>query len=162
MVLDVIINNVSVSVPIDKPFQPDLDAIHSQIERFASSKGIDIADLDVKGLILKMIKGIVGCERGCPANAKDLESTGHKGFEGTIRRRRHTHSSYNDCRWRHLLSQDVSRFLKVFQVFEGTPMLPHSDCLISRNNLFVNFDTQFENDVAYKKNYLLHYERFNN
>ncbi len=81
MVLDVIINKVSVSVPIDKPFQPDLDAIHSQIERFASSKGIDIADLDVKGLILKMIKGIVGCERGCPANAKDLESTGHKGFE---------------------------------------------------------------------------------
>jgi hypothetical protein len=41
-------------------------------------------------------------------------------------------------------------------------MLPHSDCLISRNNLFVNFHTQFENDVAYKKNYILHYERFNN
>lgn len=81
MVLDVIINNVSVSVQIDKPFQPDLNAIHSQIERFASSKGIDIADLDVKGLILKMIRGIVGCERGCPANAKNLESSGHKGFE---------------------------------------------------------------------------------
>ena len=81
MVLDVIINNVSVSVQIDKPFQPDLDAIHSQVERFASSRGIDIADLDVKGLILKMIRGIVGCERGCPANAKNLESTGHKGFE---------------------------------------------------------------------------------
>jgi hypothetical protein len=81
VVLDVIINNVSVSVQIDKPFQPDLNAIHSQIERFASSKGIDIADLDVKGLILKMIRGIVGCERGCPANAKSLESTGHKGFE---------------------------------------------------------------------------------
>ena len=81
MVLDVIINNASASIQIDKPFQPDIDAIHSQIERFATSKGTNIADLDIKGLILKMIRGIAGCERGCPANAKDLESTGHRGFE---------------------------------------------------------------------------------
>ena len=81
MVLDVVINDASVTIQIDKPFQPDLDAINSQIERFASSKGTDIADLDIRGLIPRMINGIAGCERGCPANAKDLVSSGYKGFD---------------------------------------------------------------------------------
>jgi len=81
VVLDVIINDASVSVQIDRPFQPDLVAINSQIERFASSKGTDIVDLDVRGLIPKMINGIAGCESGCPANAKDLVSGGYKGFD---------------------------------------------------------------------------------
>lgn len=81
MVLDVIINDASVSVQIDKPFQLDIDTIHSQIEQFALSNGTDIKALDIRGLILKMIKGIAGCEHGCPADAKDLESTGYKGFE---------------------------------------------------------------------------------
>jgi hypothetical protein len=81
VILDVIINDVSVSVEIDKPFQPDLDAIYSEIELFASSIGTDIAVLDVRGLIPKMISGIAGCESGCPANAKGLVSGGYKGFD---------------------------------------------------------------------------------
>lgn len=80
MVLDVIINNASISVQIDKPHKPDIDAIHLQIQRFALSKETEIETLDVKGLILNMIRGIAGCERGCPANAKDLEAAGYKGF----------------------------------------------------------------------------------
>jgi hypothetical protein len=81
VVLDVIFNNASVSVQIDKPFQADLASIYAQIERFASSKEIDISALDIKGLISKMISGIAGCEGGCPANAKSLVSKGYKGFE---------------------------------------------------------------------------------
>lgn len=80
MVLDVIINDVSLSVQIDNPYKPDIDGINSQIRQYASSKGIDIQALDLKGLILKMIRGVAGCERGCPANAKNLESTGYNGF----------------------------------------------------------------------------------
>ena len=83
MVLDAIINDESVSVQIDKPFEADVAAIYSQIERFASSKGTDISKLDVKGLIPSMIRGIAGCEHGCPANAKDLEFNGYKGFDVT-------------------------------------------------------------------------------
>ena len=81
VVLDVIINDASVSLQIDAPFQTDIDVLYSQIERFASSKGTEITALDVKGLIPKMIRGIAGCERGCPANAHDLVSRGHKGFD---------------------------------------------------------------------------------
>ena len=81
MVLDVIIDDASVSLQIDAPFQADIDVLYSQIERFASSKGTDITALDVRGLIPKMIRGIAGCERGCPANAHDLVSGGYKGFD---------------------------------------------------------------------------------
>jgi hypothetical protein len=81
VVLDVIINDASASFQIDAPFQTDIDVLCSQIERFAASKGTDITALDVRGLIPKMIRGIAGCERGCPANAQDLVSSGHKGFD---------------------------------------------------------------------------------
>ncbi len=37
MDLDVIIKDASISVRIDEPFQPDLDAIHSKIEGFQRS-----------------------------------------------------------------------------------------------------------------------------
>jgi hypothetical protein len=81
MVLDIVINNNSMEIQIGDPFHPDLDAIMNQIDRFASSNDIDIAGLDIRGLIPKMIKGIVGCERGCPANAKGFVSEGFKRFE---------------------------------------------------------------------------------
>lgn len=80
MVLDVIIDNASISLQINRPHQPDLEFIHVQIERFAASKGTDIADLDIKGLVSRMIRGIAGCERGCPADAKGLVYSGYKGF----------------------------------------------------------------------------------
>lgn len=81
MLLDVIINKDSLSITITDPFRADLDGILSQINRFASSKETDLTRLDIRGLIPKMIKGISGCEKGCPANAKDLVSRGVKDFE---------------------------------------------------------------------------------
>src|SRR5512143_2661890 len=62
MVLDVIVNDSSISIQIEDPFHPDLDAIMGQIERAASSYSIDINGLDIRGLIQKMIGGIAGCE----------------------------------------------------------------------------------------------------
>ena len=81
MVLDVVIDEASITLLIDKPFKPDLDAIITQIEGFAFSKQADIGALDIRGLILRMINGIAGCERGCPANAQVLVSTGYKEFD---------------------------------------------------------------------------------
>ncbi|HXX80417.1 MAG TPA: hypothetical protein VEI46_02655 [Thermodesulfovibrionales bacterium] len=80
MVLDVIVNNSSISLQIENPFHPDLEAIMARIERAASSHAMDISGLDIRGLIPKMIKGIAGCERGCPANAKGFAAKGFKNF----------------------------------------------------------------------------------
>ena len=81
MILDVVIDKDSMSIEIKDPFHLDLDEIVGRIDQFSSSRGISIADLDVAGLIPAMIKGIVGCERGCPADAKGLVSRGFKDFE---------------------------------------------------------------------------------
>lgn len=80
MVIDVVLDKDSTTIEID-PFHHDLEAVVGQIGRFAASKGSDTSGLDLKRLIPKMIRGIVGCEQGCPANAKGLVSAGFKGFE---------------------------------------------------------------------------------
>ena len=81
MVIEVIIGEFSETIQIAKAFNPDLDGIVSRIEQLAASKNIDIAGLDFRGLIPAMIKGIVGCEHGCPADAKGLIARGYSGFQ---------------------------------------------------------------------------------
>jgi len=80
MLLDVMVDDSALSMQIEDPFHPDLDAIMSQIGGIASAHAIDISTLDIWGLILKMIEGIAGCERGCPANAKGFVARGFKSF----------------------------------------------------------------------------------
>jgi hypothetical protein len=81
MVLDVIIDKESLTIDIADPFHPDIVAIVSRIEQFVHTKGSDITGLAVKELILRMIKGIAGCEKGCPADAKGIVKRGFEGFE---------------------------------------------------------------------------------
>jgi len=81
MTLDVIIDDNSTTVEIGNPYKYDLNAVVSQISRFASSKGADISRLDVGSLIPQMIRGVAGCEHGCPSNAKDLVSRGFGNFD---------------------------------------------------------------------------------
>lgn len=81
MVLDVVLDKKSLTIDIDNPFHPDIDALVSRIDQFAHTKGADISGLDVKELIRRMIKGIVGCEKGCPADAKGIVKRGLEGFE---------------------------------------------------------------------------------
>jgi hypothetical protein len=81
MVLDVKLGNDSVTITIDNPFHFDMDSVMAEIERLASSKDLTLNGIDVKGLIPKMIRGIAGCEGGCPANAKSLVEKGFRNFE---------------------------------------------------------------------------------
>ncbi len=81
MVLDVSIDKDSITVEIPKPFQLDLDGICGQIKKFADSKEVNIEEVDIEGLIPKLVRGISGCEGGCPSDAKGLASRGFKSFE---------------------------------------------------------------------------------
>ncbi len=80
MILDVIIGDDEMTVEIGNPYKLDLDAILRRIKGFASSKGTDVSGLDVGSLIPQMIRGVAGCEHGCPANAKDLVARGFGSF----------------------------------------------------------------------------------
>jgi len=81
MELDIKTGSDSLSIPISNPFQLELDSMMDKILNFASSRGIKLDNLDIRGLIPKMVRGIAGCERGCPADAKGLVSRGVTDFE---------------------------------------------------------------------------------
>jgi hypothetical protein len=81
MILEAKVQDAAITIPVDDVFRADLEAIHGQIEALAASKGSDVSELDVRGLLPAMIKGIAGCERGCPADAKSLIARGYKTFD---------------------------------------------------------------------------------
>jgi len=81
MELDVNIEGRSLAIPLEDPFRIDLDETVKKIDSFASSGGTTTDGLDIRGLIPLMIKGIAGCERGCPADAKGVVSAGYAKFE---------------------------------------------------------------------------------
>ncbi len=81
MELDVGMEEDSISIPINDPFCLDLDAIITKIDCFLTSKGSGLNSTDIRELLPRMVKGIAGCEAGCPANAKDLVSQGYRNFE---------------------------------------------------------------------------------
>ncbi len=81
MELVISIDKESLSIPIDNPFKLDLDAITAKIEDFLSVKNSGFSSLDINGLLPKMVKGIAGCEKGCPADAMYFVSKGYKNFE---------------------------------------------------------------------------------
>ncbi|HMK42982.1 MAG TPA: hypothetical protein VK445_02470 [Dissulfurispiraceae bacterium] len=80
MLLEASFDGASASMPIADPFRPDLDGIIARIQELAASNHTSVAALDLRGLIQQMIRGIAGCERGCPADAKGLISRGYEGF----------------------------------------------------------------------------------
>jgi hypothetical protein len=81
MKLDVNVAGKSLAISINNPFHLDIDATVKQIESFLSSQGTPANGLDIRGLVPKLVKGIAGCEGGCPADAKSLVSRGFKNFK---------------------------------------------------------------------------------
>ena len=80
MVLDAVLDSDSLTLDIADPYHPDIDAIVGRIDEFVRAKGADISGLNIRGLIPGMIKGIAGCEKGCPADAKGMASRGFEDF----------------------------------------------------------------------------------
>ena len=80
MEMDVRVGKESVSIPIENPFRIDLEALVGRIETFVEAKGAKVNGLDLRGLLPRMIKGIAGCEAGCPSDAKGFVSRGFKDF----------------------------------------------------------------------------------
>lgn len=80
MEIEVSIGADSLSLPVENPHRLDTDRITRAIEEFVFSRGGSISGLDVRALVPGMVKGIAGCERGCPADALGVVRRGHKNF----------------------------------------------------------------------------------
>lgn len=81
MELDVSLESDSLSINIDDPFHMDVDSLMQEISGFLSDRGEELNGLDIKGLLPRMVRGIAGCEKGCPADAKGLVSRGFDNFD---------------------------------------------------------------------------------
>lgn len=80
MELEVRLDSSSLGIAIADPYRPDMDGVVARISAFLDSKGVPPQDIDLAGLIPLMIHGVVGCEEGCPANAKALVERGYREF----------------------------------------------------------------------------------
>ncbi len=81
MELQITIDGTSEIIPIADAHRADLAGISARIEQLASQKEVSLFSLDMSGLIQAMIRGIAGCERGCPADAKSFIARGYGGFD---------------------------------------------------------------------------------
>ncbi len=80
MDIEVTVGGEALSITVENPFHMDTEGVIAQIREFAGKKGVQLEGLDIEGLLPKMVRGVVGCEEGCPANAKSLVAQGYGDF----------------------------------------------------------------------------------
>ena len=80
MDIDVSINKESLSINIDNPHRFDVAQVTENIINFGQQYGIDLSPLKIDRLIPRMIRGVAGCEGGCPSDAKNLVREGFGDF----------------------------------------------------------------------------------
>ena len=81
MELDVRLDKDSLAIPITNPFQLDMDAIEGRIMSFLAERGQSGNGLDLRGLLPRMVRGIAGCEAGCPSDALGVVRRGDRKFK---------------------------------------------------------------------------------
>ena len=80
MDIDISIGNESLTINIENPHELDLTDIMKSIVDFGMKLGVDLTGLKTEKLISRMIRGVAGCEGGCPADAKGLARQGFGDF----------------------------------------------------------------------------------
>lgn len=81
MDIDIRIGRESLTINIENPHRFDLTQVITNIADFGKKRGLSIQDLRVEQLLPRMIRGVAGCEGGCPSNAKSVAREGFGNFE---------------------------------------------------------------------------------
>jgi hypothetical protein len=81
MDIDVSINGKSLPINIENPYRLDMSDILRTIVDFGKEFGVDLTPLEIEKLIPRMIRGVAGCEGGCPSDAKSLVREGFGDFK---------------------------------------------------------------------------------
>jgi len=80
MDIGVSIGSKSLTINVGNPDRSDVSHVVKSIIDFGMEFGVDLTPLKIEKLIPKMIRGVAGCEGGCPANAKSLVREGFGDF----------------------------------------------------------------------------------
>ncbi len=80
MDIDVSINGKSHAIEVENPHRFDVDQAMSGILDFGRENGTDLSPYKLDELIPLMIRGVVGCEAGCPSDAMGVARRGFGNF----------------------------------------------------------------------------------
>ena len=80
MDIDVTIGDDSLSLKVQDPYGFSASGNSKNLIDFGRRLGIDLVGLQVDKLIPRMIRGVAGCEGGCPADAQSLVREGFGRF----------------------------------------------------------------------------------
>lgn len=81
MEIDISIGKESLTINIENPHRFDLAQVMRNVLEFGRDKGVDIKELRIDQLIPRMIRGVAGCEGGCPSDAKSVVREGFGNFD---------------------------------------------------------------------------------
>ncbi len=80
MDIDVSISSELMSINVDNPHRFDMSQHTENILDFGKKVGVDLTPYEVEKLIPRMIRGVAGCEGGCPSDAQSLVREGFGVF----------------------------------------------------------------------------------
>lgn len=81
MEIDVSIDKESLSIDVENPYRVDVTQVTEEIHDFGSKFGADLVPLEIDRLIPRMIRGVAGCEGGCPSDAMSMVRSGFGNFK---------------------------------------------------------------------------------
>jgi len=81
MDIDISVGNESLSFNIDNPRRFNIRDVMNDVLSFGNNEGVDFNQLDVERLIPRMIRGVAGCEAGCPSDAHSVVREGFGSFK---------------------------------------------------------------------------------
>ena len=80
MDIGVSIGKESLNINIENPLRFNISPVIKSIIDFGMKVGVDLTGLKIETLIPRMVRGVAGCEGGCPADAKNLVREGFGNF----------------------------------------------------------------------------------
>ena len=80
MDIDIRINGESITVNVDNPHTFDVSNVMDDIAGFGRENGVDLSAYEIEKLIPLMIRGVAGCEAGCPSDAMGVARRGFGNF----------------------------------------------------------------------------------
>ncbi len=80
MNIDVSVGNETLTINVENPHDFNISHVIKSIVDFGLKSGIDLTGLKIEKLIPGMVRGVAGCEGGCPSNARSLVRQGFGDF----------------------------------------------------------------------------------
>lgn len=81
MEIDITIGEDSLTINVTDPHGFKTSGDSKSIIDFGRKLGVDMVGIEVDKLIPRMIRGVAGCESGCPADAQSLVKDGFGRFD---------------------------------------------------------------------------------